>query len=718
MVDPRILRYLLTGLSLFFLACGSQPTRSYYTLTYPTPAPMLDKPLAATLRLQEVVLRDSYKRSEVVLRPDAYEIRYDRRQRWSERPQKMITALLLRHLKSAHVFQRVVHRDLVENADYVLRMQVSLIEQAQAGQQLFARLETSWQLLKSSDDSVIWSWSVESKKAVGTTKNAHMRATIRALSHLLADHTTQALTRMIDHFTRPSVPAQPPRPMRTPSDVAGPDDEVVDWSKGNPLNDWPGLMSDNTSMGVGFGAIFLPALSGTSRVPREPSVAIYDGADQKQVTTGRMGRRIVLSPGLYTVHFGSGTAQQQRTVKVRVRPDRTTVVPPRWGALSINVVDNTFVPFRGSYELIRMSTGEEYGLGVGADDQQGEQLRVWVLPPDLYKIIRTGGTYYDRTDFATVRISEGAFRQFILVIDPDTGEFEGAGEIDPRQMINAGSQDWTFRGILGGSVSFTKRDQQVDTQEGWTMDVSAFFEGRKRLNQGVHWWDTRLDIEESQRRDPQTNYFSNIRDRFFINSIYMYRVWPSFGPYLRLRLDTKLLPRYQAFSAAKDVQKADSTGACQSFKQDVDRVELGGAFSPLELRESAGGNFVVFRRRSVDLDVRLGFAMQQTLTNGLLNFDEPSDCLFPVENSEIYGPEATVVGFVRLSRWVTLSTEFDGLLPIGAEDGIYTWRNQASLRLATFLSLNYRLNIEYKPTLSDETQMEQDVQLRFSYPVF
>ena len=315
------------------------------------------------------------------------------------------------------------------------------------------------------------------------------------------------------------------------------------------------------------------------------------------------------------------------------------------------------------------------------------------------------------TDFATVRLSEGAFRQFMLVMTP-TGSLRA--EVDPRQMINVGSRDWTLRGILGGSVSFEDR---VDTQEDgvWSCLLS---EGRGRLNRGVHWWDTRLDIEESQRRDPQTDYFSNIRDRFFVNSIYMYRVWPSFGPYARLRLETKLLPRYQAFSDLKDVLKADGAGTCQPFKTDVDRVELGGAFSPFELRESTGGNFVVFRRRSVELDFRLGFAAQQTLSHGLLNFDEAADCLFPVDNSEIFGPEATVVGFVRLSRWVTLSTEFDGLLPIGSEDGIYTWRNQASLRLATFLSLNYRLNVEYKPTLSDETQVEQDVQLRFSYPVF
>ena len=71
------------------------------------------------------------------------------------------------------------------------------------------------------------------------------------------------------------------------------------------------------------------------------------------------------------------------------------------------VVNETFLPFRGTYELIRMSTREDFGIGFGADEQLGEATRVWVLPPGLYKLIRAGGTYRDRTNFATVRLEAG-----------------------------------------------------------------------------------------------------------------------------------------------------------------------------------------------------------------------------------------------------------------------------------------------------------------------
>ena len=54
-----------------------------------------------------------------------------------------------------------------------------------------------------------------------------------------------------------------------------------------------------------------------------------------------MGKRIVLEPGVYVVHFGSGTADAEPICRV-VRAH--TIVP--MGVLSINVVDNTFVPFQ------------------------------------------------------------------------------------------------------------------------------------------------------------------------------------------------------------------------------------------------------------------------------------------------------------------------------------------------------------------------------------
>ncbi|MEZ4464718.1 MAG: hypothetical protein R3F43_09510 [bacterium] len=79
-----------------------------------------------------------------------------------------------------------------------------------------------------------------------------------------------------------------------------------------------------------------------------------------------------------------------------------------------------------------------------------------------------------------------------------------------------------------------------------------------------------------------------------------------------------------------------------------------------------------------------------------------------------------MVGIGRLSRWVTITSEFDGLLPVSDDAAVFTWRNQAGLRLIRYVSINYRFNATRDPNLDveDTIRTEHDVQLRFSYTLF
>ncbi len=60
------------------------------------------------------------------------------------------------------------------------------------------------------------------------------------------------------------------------------------------------------------------------------------------------------------------------------------------------------------------------------------------------------------------------------------------------------------------------------------------------------------------------------------------------------------------------------------------------------------------------------------------------------------------------------------LLPATKGDALFSWRNTVSLRLASFISINYRLNVTRNPNfdIEDKVRTEHDVQLRFSYMLF
>ncbi|MBU1428928.1 PqiC family protein [Myxococcota bacterium] len=691
---------LIAPLALFsalLIGCGAPPQRQFYTLSYAPPSAAEAPALIKTLRVKKPEISDTYKRSNLVTRPDSHEVRYARRRQWSEKPQRMIAALQLAHIKAAGIAEQVTDAVSAEPAQYVLESEILALEGLEVDAARFAHLSVVFRLLDG-EDKPVWRFTFDDRRAVGLSA----RGVARGLSVLLKESTEAALADLRRHLRGEA----PKAVVEAPKAGAG----YLQPSE----DDHPQLLKDDTPMPMGFGAIFLPTLSAREG---EPIVTVVN-EDTQQTIEGRMGRRLVLPPGRYDVRFGSGAVEQQLKAKARVEAGRVTLVEARWSALEVVVLDERFVPFRGSYEVIRMENREDFGVGFGADEQIGEENKIWLLKPGLYKIIRAGGTYRDRTDFATVRLVEGALTRFTLVQDPISGDFLGAGEVlrDEEDRDRA----WRLRGVLGGDVAFNQ-DDRVGEEGGWSLSLSLFFDGALRFQRDAHLWQTRLELEEEQFNPPEGNRFRNLRDRLYLHTIYTYHALPWFGPYVRSGVESKLLSRYEEFEEPRDVRELDADGALSKPHIQVERVQLGGPFSPVSLLEGAGGNFKVLRKRQVELDFRLGLGARQSFARESFDYNEGT--LIPIQDKRIEGVEATILTRANLTRWVILNSEFEGLYPFGADDDPYfSWRNQVSLRLAHFVSLNYRFNAVRDPNLGviddEEIKKEHDVQLRFSLTLF
>lgn len=717
----RTLSITVVAVFLLGTGCRSPAPRHYFTLTGLAPTVRFARPYPVKLRVADMEMRRTYRRDELVTRADVNELTFLRRQRWSEPPQRMISGLIREHLRQSRIGVEVQDESTTDEPDFVLGGEIEAIEQLTAGDEHYAHLAITFRLRNFKDDKMVWDFRVDARRPVSGTS---MRSTVRTLSAILADGTDRALVDLGKYLADPTAPrgrAIAARPVEPTGPAGagwiGPDDK-------SPLNDLDELLRDDTPMPVGFGAIFAPSLADGHR---EPLVGVYRNG-RLVIGKGRLGQRIIVPPGNYEIRVGSGTGNQQLSVWVRVLDGKTTVVPPTWAALDVAVVDETFVPFRGTYEIIRMETREDFGLGFGADEQLGELTRVWVLPPGLYKIIRSGGTYRDRTDFATVRLDAGRLTRFTLVQDPIEGRFLGAGEADPDLTDQAAASNlvaWRLRAVLGGDFNL-RRSDQVGDQDGWRVSYRAFFDGAARYLRGPHSWNTQLELEEGRTRLPSQDIFLSDTDRLFFHTIYTYQLLSWFGPYARAGLETKLLLRHAAFETPQDVVELDEEGMPVRTFMGVTRVKLGSTFAPFQMREGAGGNFRVLRTRFAELDLRLGFGARQTIANGLYVFQEGEtdadpDVIIPVVDSNVEGMEGTVVGLGRITRFVTVSTELDSLVPLWGDDlVVVTWRNQVNIRLASFLSLNYRFNLSRDPNLGigDDVRTEHDMQLRFSWVLF
>ncbi len=106
------------------------------------------------------------------------------------------------------------------------------------------------------------------------------------------------------------------------------------------------------------------------------------------------------------------------SVPVDVQAGATTVVSVLWGGLRIEVVDESNLPHRGVYELVRVADRQPYTVGFGADTLQGERLLTLLMAPGLYRIVQSGSTYRARTDFEAVLVPEGGLVHYRLVINP------------------------------------------------------------------------------------------------------------------------------------------------------------------------------------------------------------------------------------------------------------------------------------------------------------
>ncbi len=497
----------------------------------------------------------------------------------------------------------------------------------------------------------------------------------------------------VEENASPDVSAEEEIQRIGPDDVPAPEELAADWS----------------ALPSGFGAVYLPSITDPEEVP---VAVIYQ--DKKAVAEGRTGKRILLRPGDYSLRFGSGPVNLQPKVDFQVVEGRTTVSPTVWSSLEIDVVDNQFVPFRGTYELIDDQTHEVIGLGFGADALLGEKVKPWILKPGLYKIVQSGGTYRDRTNFVTVRLVPGQRVRFVLVKDPDTDVFEGGGERGDGEEESQGV--WKVSGVVGGDLAFANTNFTGE-QEGWALNFKLFLDGSAQLSAGKHQWVTRLEVEEGQSRPAGKKNFFNLDDRVYLHTIYTMRLLPWLGPYIRAGVESKILPRYAELDSTGNVTEYDRSGSVVKVHENVDRVRLGGTWEPTDVKEGLGGNFQVFRSREATLDLRMGFGAWQNYVGDLLSYN--AHTLKPVESSSSYGIEGTALGQARVTRFITLSTEFDGLMPFndfGAP--IFSWRNQASLRLASFASFVYRLNLQRTAASRGDVETAHDLQLRFSYTLF
>ncbi len=479
------------------------------------------------------------------------------------------------------------------------------------------------------------------------------------------------------------------------------------------------LAADTKLDTVSRGGIFVASMTnGLS----EPMFQVRN-ADDDIITEAYTGSIAYVAPGDYTVVVGSVGSSSRLEFDVHVVEGATTAVPVEWSGLIIKVVDDRGTMIRGNYEIVSMPDRGYIGLGTGALVNEGERYSTWLLWPGEYMILSVGEGYQARKNFITVRLSPGELTRFTLVLNEDTGDILGGGEIEEDITVDE-DKWWDASLLVGGSVRFTRTDDVIGKSNGQVFDISAFFETYFNMLLNRNFFYARLNAEIGGNIKIDDRPFITTIDELSLELLYTYRVVDWFGPYARFSFESNMAPAYQEFASPFTVKKINDDGVLVSSDSGQLDTKLGPSFSPITLKTGAGGSFDFTVGSWFKINARLGLAYRNVFTRNLYvvsDIDEDEDIvtLSPVESQSQFGAEAAVLLDLTPVNWFTLKADFSVLEPfIGSYQPVVDLDLDAAIRLSSIASISYSLKLVYDVQMIDKVQLDQYVQLRFSYKVF
>jgi len=479
---------------------------------------------------------------------------------------------------------------------------------------------------------------------------------------------------------------------------------------------------DATLLPVGRGGILVPCMTD----PRlEPRWMVLDD-DGDTVGDQETGSSLVVPEGAYTVVVGSGAIEDRLRLPVKVHEGRLTVVPPEWAGLRVNVVNDRSIPIRGTYELLALPSRSALGVGFGAKVELGERVKTWLLRPGKYMLLKPGETYQARRDFFTFHVERGVFERLVLVMDEETGDFQGAGETQLAEEEKRVRDVWVSM-VGGGGVTYANRHNVAGTTGGQIFSFEVFFDAILRWIPDPHNVFARLRVDESLTKQIKMPYQVAF-DALALDGIYIYKWLPWLGPYARVGVDTKLFPGSRRYDEPTTVQVghwSDDPDGTRTWVQDsehanVTEFRLSNRFFPLVLDGGTGLNLDASLSYFLDVTTRLGVGVRQTWYDGLLRGVEVPDVaggtFERVHDSFVKGFEGALILNARLTRWIIASAELEVIDPFDSlGEPVVDLYTNAGLRLSSFASLNYIVNLLYDRNVSNDPQVDQRLMLRFSY---
>ena len=195
-------RFIILSLSILVLGSGCSSLLSRndgknkthrYVLEYDLPVDTTaskSPPWQANVWVRDFSITEPYRQNEIVYRASKYQMEMYDFELWALKPKIMISDMVFKHLRDAQIFQQVSRSIEVENVDYVLRGEITALEEVDQDSTWFAHLAMSMYFVDNHTQKVVWTRSWDDQEKLQKNEPEFV---VRSLSHLLEIVVTEAV---------------------------------------------------------------------------------------------------------------------------------------------------------------------------------------------------------------------------------------------------------------------------------------------------------------------------------------------------------------------------------------------------------------------------------------------------------------------------------------------------------------------------------------------
>ena len=447
------------------------------------------------------------------------------------------------------------------------------------------------------------------------------------------------------------------------------------------------LNQDEAFIGMGQGAIFVPRFTESRLEPEFKAVRMDTLSKENREWIGKPGMRLVVPYGTYMVIMGSGNIDNKFEYEVKVEEGKTTLVPPNWGGLVVNTITEEGELVSVNYEIFEVYSGKSYGRGFGLTQERLNDIKTWILLPQIYRISRSGENASSISNYITVQVNPGELSFVELVFEDSTGRRLVAGGVHKMRINAAKDSYWTYGLRLGGSASYTTL-LTASEQKNSAWNALGDLRLRALYNRKKIFWLTELYTRENMQwlnEEKKESQWSIAQDLLQFQSSIVYRFFDWVGPYTRVNAKTHIFPEYYWIS---------DTDTLDMLKGE--KIRISSSFDPLRIGEGVGLNLQPVVSNAVDVSAQTGFAARQTIRRRVLmpsnKNKAKTDFILATNESYDYGWENSVNMRLSFLRFFTLDLIGEVFFPKARIKDYEIEELSADLRfsLTRYLELSYQ----------------------------